>query len=101
VPDPSPLEIARSGGKHAGFLKLRQKKDRASLATEAARLRRRAAEHAEKIADRISYNKVSDDPAIQAQADAGRTRHLQREADNFPEQAEICEELAQAGGATP
>jgi hypothetical protein len=71
------------------------------LQKEAQNLRQRAAEHEAKIANREGYNKISDDPAIQAAAEAGRTRHLQKEIDNFTQQAEILEELARrkaAGG---
>ena len=57
-------------------------------------MRQRATEHQDKITNRIGYNKVSDDPVIQARADAARTRHLQKEIENFTQQAEICEELA-------
>lgn len=62
--------------------------------------RRRAAEHQDKITNRIGDRNASDDPVIQARADAGRTRHLQKEIDNFT-QPEICEALAErkaAGG---
>lgn len=88
------MQIAESGGRHAGFLRQRRDKTPAELLREAQTLRHRAAEHAEKIKNRIGYNKVSDDPAIQAQAEAGRTRHLQKEIDNFTQQAEILEEFA-------
>jgi hypothetical protein len=97
----TPLQVAEAGGRHAGFLQQRIGKNSADLLNEAKTLRRRAGEHLEKITKRIGYNKVSDDPVIQARADAGRTRHLQREMDNFTQQAEICEELTQrkaAGG---
>lgn len=97
----TPLQIAEAGGRHSGFLRLRQGKKPSELSSEAQTLRRRAGEHADKIKNRIGYNKVSDDPTIQAQADAGRTRHLQKEMENFTQQAEILEELAQrktAGG---
>jgi hypothetical protein len=96
----TPLQIAEEGGRHAGFFRQRMSKDANDLLREARSLRQRAAEHQDKIARRIGYNKVSDDPAIQARADAGRTRHLQKEIDNFTQQADICEELAQrkAGG---
>jgi hypothetical protein len=93
--------VAENGGRHAGFLRLRVGKTSVDLLNEARTLRRRATEHQDKIARRIGYNKISDDPAIQVRADAGRTRHLQKEIDNFTQQAEICEELAQrktAGG---
>ena len=43
--------------------------------------RQRATEHHDKITNRIGYNKVSDDPVIQARAEAGRTRHLQKEVE--------------------
>jgi hypothetical protein len=100
-PPPTPLRIAEAGGRHAGFLRQRAGRSVAELQAEAGRLRRRAAEHQDKIANRIGYNKVSDDPVIQAQADAGRSRHLQKEIENFQQQAGICEELAtqKAGGA--
>lgn len=97
----TPLQIAESGGRHAGLLRQKQGKAPAELLREAQTLRQRAAEHAEKIKNRIGYNKVSDDPVIQAQAEAGRTQHLQKEIDNFTQQAEILEELARrkaAGG---
>lgn len=98
---PTPYQIAKAGGRHAGFLRLRASRSVTQLQAEAGRLRQRASEHQDKIANRIGYNKVSDDPVIQAQADAGRTRHLQKESENFIQQAEICEELAtqKAGGA--
>lgn len=98
---PTLLQIAENGGRHASFLGQRVGKTSAALLNEAKTLRRRATEHQDKIARGIGYNKTSDDPAIQARADAGRTRHLQKEIDNFTQQAEICEELAQrktAGG---
>jgi predicted nucleic acid-binding Zn ribbon protein len=103
VPDASgrtPLQIAEAGGRHSGFLGQRLGKSVAELQREAQTLRRRAAEHADKIRNRVGYNTVSDDPVIQAQAEAGRTRHLQREIDTFTQQAEICGELARrkAGG---
>jgi hypothetical protein len=91
----TPLQIAEEGGRHAGFLRQRLNKDANDLLREARSLRQRAAEHHDKIVKRIGYNKVSDDPAIQARADAGRTRHLLKEIDNFTQQAGICEELAQ------
>jgi hypothetical protein len=97
----SPLQIAEAGGRHAGFFRLRANRAPTDLIREAQTLRRRAADHANKIRNRIGYNKVSNDPAIQARADIGRTRHLQREIDTFIQQAEICEELARrkaAGG---
>jgi hypothetical protein len=97
----TPLEVAEAGGRHAGFLRQRLSKTSGELLSEAKTLRQRAAEHQHKIANRIGYGKVSDDPVIQSRADAGRTRHLQKEIDNFTQQAEICEELAQrkaAGG---
>ena len=100
-PAPTPLQIAEAGGRHAGFLRQRAGKAADVLPHEALTLRRRAAEHREKIANRVGYRKVSDDPLIQGRADAGRTRHLQREIDNFTQQAEVCEELARrkaAGG---
>jgi hypothetical protein len=98
---PTPLQVAEAGGRHSGFLRQRIGKTPDELLSEARTLRRRAAEHQDKIANRIGYGKVSDDPVIQARADAGRTRHLQKEIDNFTQQAEICEELARrkvAGG---
>jgi hypothetical protein len=97
----TPLEVAQSGGRHSGFLRQRLGKTPDELLREAKTLRQRAAQHQDKIRDRTGYGKVSDDPVIQARADAGRTRHLQKEIDNFSQQAEICEELAQrkaAGG---
>ena len=93
--------MAETGGRHSGFLRQRLGKTPGELSREAQTLRRRAAEHQDKITNRIGYRKVSDDPVIQARADAGRTRHLQKEIENFTQQAEICEELAQrkaAGG---
>jgi hypothetical protein len=71
-----------------------------SLLSEAKTLRQRAAEHQDKIAKRIGFGKVSDDPIIQARAKAGRIKHLEKEIQNFLEQAEIAEELARraAGG---
>src|SRR5213593_2366310 len=97
----TPLEVAESGGRHSGFLRQRVNRTPGDLAREAKTLRQRAADHQDKITNRIGYSKVSNDPIIQARADAGRTRHLQKEIDNFTQQAEICEELAQrktAGG---
>ena len=97
----TPLQVAETGGRHSGFLRLRLGKASGELLREAKTLRQRAAEHQDKITNRIGYSKVSDDPVIQARADAGRTRHLQKEIENFTQQAEICEELAQrkaAGG---
>ncbi len=97
----TPLQVAEAGGRHSGFLRQRLGKTPNELLGEARRLRQRAAEHQDKITNRIGYGKVSDDPVIQARADVGRTRHLQKEIDNFTQQAEICEELAQrkaAGG---
>jgi hypothetical protein len=91
----TPLQVAETGGRHAGFLRQRLGKSSAELLSEAKTLRQRAAEHRDKITNRIGYSKVSDDPIIQARADAGRTRHLQKEIENFTQQAEICEELAQ------
>lgn len=91
---PTPLEIAEAGGKHSGFLSRRLDRSVPELRREAAALRRRADEHREKIENRIGYNAVSDDPEIQRRAEAGRTRHLEREIDNFNQQAELCEELA-------
>ena len=82
-------------------VKAKTGKTPAELQREANTLRQRAAEHQDKITNRIGYRKISDDPLIQARADAGRTRHLQKEIDNFTQQAAICEELAQrkaAGG---
>jgi len=98
---PTPLQIAEAGGRHSGFWRQRLGRAPDELRREANTLRQRAAEHRDKIRNRVGYRKVSDDPVIQARADAGRTRHLQRESDNFTQQAEICEELAQrkaAGG---
>jgi len=95
------LQVAETGGRHSGFLRQRLGKAAGALLNEAKTLRQRAAEHQDKITNRIGYGKVSDDPVIQARADAGRTRHLQKEIENFTQQAEICEELAQrkaAGG---
>lgn len=100
-PPQTPLQVAEAGGRHSGFLRQRAGKTPGELLGEARTLRQRAAEHQDKIANRIGYHKVSNDPLIQARADAGRTRHLQREIDNFTQQADICEELAQrktAGG---
>ena len=97
----TPLQVAETGGRHSGFLRQRVGKTSGELLSEAKTLRQRAAEHQDKIVNRIGYRKVSDDPMIQARADAGRPRHLQKEIDNFTQQAEICEELAQrkaAGG---
>ena len=97
----TPLQVAEAGGRHSGFLSQRIGKTPDELLREAKTLRQRAAKHQDKITKRIGYSKVSDDPVIQARADAGRTRHLQREIGNFTQQAEICEELAQkkaAGG---
>jgi hypothetical protein len=71
------------------------------LLREAQSLRQRAAEHRGKVATRSGYSKVSDDPIVQAQAEAGRTRHLCKEVDNFEQQAEICEELARQKGINP
>ena len=101
LPPQTPLQVAEAGGRHCGFLRLRLRKTTSELLSEAQTLHRRAAEHLDKIANRTGYNKVSDDPALQARADAGRTRHLQKEIDNFTQQAEICDELARrktAGG---
>jgi hypothetical protein len=101
LPPQTPLQVAEAGGRHSGFLRLRASKTPDELLSEARTLRRRAGEHQDKIANRIGYNKASDDPNLQARADAGRTRHLQKEIDNFTQQAEICDELAQrktAGG---
>ncbi len=88
------MEIAEAGGRHSGFLHQWVGRPPGALLGEAQTLRRRAGEHRDKIANRTGYNVVSDDPVIQARADAGRTRHLQKEIDNFTQQAEICEELA-------
>lgn len=96
---PTPLQTAEAGGRHSGFLRQRLGKSSGELLSEAKNLRRRAAEHQDKIANRSGYRKVSDNPAIQARADAGRTRHLQKEIENFTQQAEICEELAQRKAA--
>ena len=95
----TPLQVAETGGRHAGFLRQRLGKTSDELLREAKTLRQRAAEHQDKITNRIGYGKVSDDPGIQARADAGRTRHLQKEIENFTQQAEICEELAQRKAA--
>jgi hypothetical protein len=98
---PTPLEVAEAGGRHSGFLRQLLGKTPGQLVREAATLRQRAVEHSDKITNRIGYRKVSDDPLIQARADAGRTRHLQKEIENFSQQAEICAALAQrkaAGG---
>jgi hypothetical protein len=95
------LEIAEAGGRHSGFLRQRVGRMPDELLREARTLRQRAAEHQAKIANRTGYHNVSADPVIQARADAGRTRHLQKEIDNFTQQAAICEELARrktAGG---
>ena len=94
------LQVAETGGRHSGFLRQRLGKTSGELLREAKTLRQRAAEHQDKITNRIGYSKVSDDLLIQARADVGRTRHLQKEIENFTQQAEICEELAQrkAGG---
>jgi len=97
----TPLEIAECGGKDAGFLGQRVGKSPAELLGEAKILRQRAAKHAEKIRNRIGYNRISDVPSIQAQAEAGRTRHLLREIENFEQQADICEELARRKGGGP
>jgi hypothetical protein len=97
----TPLQVAEAGGRHSGFLRQRLGKTSGELLHEAKILRRRATEHQDKIANRIGYGKVSDDAVIQARADAGRTRHLQKEIETFTQQAEICEEFAQrkaAGG---
>jgi hypothetical protein len=97
----TPLEVAEAGGRHSGFLRQRLGKSPGELQSEAKTLRQRAAEHQDKITNRIGYGKISDDPVIQARAEAGRTRHLEKEIQNFTQQAEICEELAQrkaAGG---
>ena len=91
----TPLQIAETGGRHSGFLRQRLAKTSGELLREAQTLRQRAAEHQDKIKNRIGYSKISDDSLIQARADTGRTRHLQKETDNFTQQAEICEELAQ------
>jgi hypothetical protein len=103
MPSPTgqtPLAIAEAGGRHAGFLRQHLQRTAAELQRESQSLRKRAREHRVKITQRVGYNKVSDDPSIQAQADAGRTRHLEKEIDNFTQQAEFCDELAQrlAGG---
>jgi hypothetical protein len=87
----TPLQVAEAGGRHSGFLRQRLGKASDELLREAKALRQRAAKHQDKITNRIGCNKVSDDPAIQARADMGRTRHLQKEIDNFTQQAEICE----------
>ena len=101
LPPQTSLQVAEAGGRHSGFFRLRVRKTPDELLSEARTLHRRAAEHQDKIANRIGYNKVGDDPDLQARADAGRTRHLQKEIDNFTQQAEICDELARrkaAGG---
>jgi hypothetical protein len=97
----SPLQVAEAGGRHSGFLRQRLGRSAGELVREGKTLRQRRAEHQDKIMKRIGYSKVSDDPLVQARADSGRTRHLQKEIENFIQQAEICEELAQrktAGG---
>lgn len=45
---------------------------------------------------------ICDDPIIQAKAEAARIRHLEKEIQNFTEQAAIAEDLARkaAGGGT-
>jgi hypothetical protein len=68
-------------------LRQRLGKTSGELLSEAKTLRQRAAEHQDKITNRIGYGKLSDDPVIQARTDAGRTRHLQKEIDNFTQQA--------------
>jgi len=90
----SVLDVAESGGRHAGFVALRNSRTSAELRREARTLRTRATDHSDKIANRIGYNVVSDDPVIQTRAEEGRTRHLQREIENFLQQAELCELLA-------
>lgn len=92
---PTALEIAETGGRHSGFLNQRLGKNAVELSRQAQNLRRRASEHRDRIVNRVGYHKISDDPVIQARAEAGRTRHLQKEIENFTQQAEICEELAQ------
>ena len=64
------------------------------LLSEAKTLRQRATEHQVKINKRIGFGKVSDEPIFQYRADAGRIKHLEKEIQNFLEQAEIVEELA-------
>ena len=64
------------------------------MATLPHPLRQRAAEHQDKIAKRIGFGKVSDDPIIQARAEVGPIKYLEKEIQNFLEQAEIAEELA-------
>lgn len=95
----TPLQVAEAGGRHSGFLRQRLGNTPGELLRDAKMLRKRAAEHQDKIKNRIGYGNVSNDPVIQARADAGRTRHLQKEIDNFTQQAQICEELAQRKGA--
>ncbi|MFN6107206.1 MAG: hypothetical protein ACK5EA_22505, partial [Planctomycetaceae bacterium] len=97
---PKSFQAAEQGGRHAGFLKNCLGQSSENLHSEAKMLRQRAAEHQDKIAKRIGFGKVSDDPIIQARAEAGRIKHLEKEIQNFLEQAEIAEELARraAGG---
>lgn len=98
---PTPLQVAEAGGCHSGFLRQRIHRTADALLREARTLCQRAAEHDGKIKNRIGYKVISDDPIIQARADAGRTRHLKKEIENFTRQADICEELARrktAGG---
>src|SRR4051794_19531394 len=52
----TPLQIAESGGRHAGFLRLRVGNAADELVHEAQTLRKRAAEHQAKIVNRIGYN---------------------------------------------
>ena len=93
------FQVAEQGGKHAGYLKNRLGQSSESLLSEAKTLRQRAAEHQAKIAKRIGFEKVSNDPIIQARAEAGRIKHLEKEIQNFLEQAEIAEELARRAAA--
>ena len=77
------FQVAEQGGKHAGYLKNRLGQSSESLLSEAKTLRQRAAEHQAKIAKRIGFEKVSNDPIIQARAEAGRIKHLEKEIQNF------------------
>jgi hypothetical protein len=98
--DKTVFQIAEEGGRHSGFLRERLGRTPAQLRREARTLRRRAAEHQAKIANREGYRNFND-PAIQKLADEGRTKHLQKEISNFEQQAEIVEALArrmEAGG---
>ena len=91
---PKAFQVAADGGRHAGFLKNRLGRSSESLLSEAKTLRQRATEHQVKINKRIGFGKVSDEPIFQYRADAGRIKHLEKEIQNFLEQAEIVEELA-------